>query len=148
MAFKFRLHSVLEHRRHLEELARHEFARRLGALRQSQNHLAWLDQEHFRVRAEFNQRQKKGIPTNDLVLVNEYLTVLRLQALRERARQNILTQEVDKARAKLVEATRARKVLDTLRERHLAAYQRAQLLAEQRLLDEVAVGAHRRRMSS
>ena len=148
MAFKFRLQSVLEHRQHLEELAKHEFARRLGALRQSQNHLAWLDQEHFQCRAEFNQRQAKGIATDELVLVNEYLTVLRLQAMRERARQNILTQDLDKARAKLVEATRDRKVLESLRTRDLELYQREQLMAEQRLMDEVAVGAHRRRSLS
>ena len=78
-------------------------------------------------------------------MANEYATVLRLQSLREQSRLPMLKMETEKARQKLMEATRGRKVLEILREKYLARYNREQLIFEQKLLDEAAAGGHARR---
>ena len=146
MAFVFRLQTVLEHRLHLEDLALNEFARRQRAQQECQRHIAWLGEELKRARLELAQREQEGMPAKDYILANEYVTVLRLQVMREQARLPMLEAASEQARLRLVEATRDRKVLETLRARHKAEYDREQLVAEQRLLDEVAVGAYTRRM--
>jgi flagellar FliJ protein len=145
MAFRFRLQSVLDHRRHLEDLALHGFAAKLGVQKECERHVAWLEQEHKRARQELNQREIKGMPANEFVLANEYTTVLRLQSLREQARLPMLKAETEKARKKLLSATRNRKALQSLRKRHLARYQREELQIEGRILDEAAVGSFVRR---
>lgn len=148
MAFVFRLQSVLEHRRHLEDKAFNVFALKLKAQQESERHIAWLGEELGRARRELAQREQEGMAAKDYILANEYVTVLRLQAMREQARLPMLQAQTEEARLKLVEATRQRKVMESLRDSHRAAYDREQLLAEQRLLDEVAVGAFARREPS
>jgi flagellar FliJ protein len=54
---------------------------------------------------------------------------------------------VEQARLKLVEATKERKALELLKEKHKARFLRQELLAEQRILDEVAITAFSRRES-
>ena len=145
MVFRFRLQAVLEHRRHLEDLALNEYAQKLTAQRQCQQQIDWLKQEHARARAELQVKERQGMPAKDFILANEYVTVLRLMAMREQSRLPLLEAEVAEARDKLRQATIDRKVMESLRERHLARWEREQLLNEQRLLDEAAVGAFVRR---
>ena len=148
MAFCFRLQSVLDHRRHLEDLALHGFAAKLGAQRECERQVAWLEEEHQRARQELNQRGIKGMPAKEFILANEYTTVLRLQSLREQARLPMLAKDTDKARKHLLLATRNRKALESLRKRHLARYQREELRHEGRILDEAAVGSYVRRQET
>ncbi len=148
MPFRFRLQSVLEHRAHLEEEALHHFARRLKAQKECERHIAWLEAEALRARQELQEVQVEGMPASEFQMLNEYATVLRLQALRERARLPMLAAQTDAARARLMEARRDRMVLDTLRQRHLARWQRRELKREQAQIDEAAIGRHLRRESS
>jgi flagellar FliJ protein len=88
------------------------------------------------------------MPAPQFQLANEYATVLRLQALREQARLPMLRAAVEAARAKLIEAQRDRKVLEALRDRHRLRWEREQLKAEQKMIDEAAVSAYIRRRSA
>lgn len=147
MGFVFRLETVLDHRRHLEDLALNELARRLKAQQDCESQIVWMHEELKRARQELTEREARGIRAQDYILANEYLTVIRLQAMREQSRLPLLRLETDQARAKLIEATRARKVLETLKDRHRAQWERQQLALEQKLLDEVAVGRFARRQA-
>ena len=145
MAFRFRLQPVLDHRAHLEDLALQEFALRLNQKREAEEHIAWLEEELGRARGGMGQPGGAGVSAADFQLANEYATVLRLQALRARARLPELEAQAEKARRKLMLARKDRLVLDTLKERHRRRHQREELLAEQRVIDEAAVSAHLRR---
>jgi flagellar FliJ protein len=147
MAFKFQLQAVLEHRRHLEDLAKAEYAEKIGAQNQIKQQIAWLEDEHKRAREEMHLNSAGGMPANDYILANEYATVLRLQSLREQSKLPMLEIEIEAARQKLLEATRNRKVLEKLREKHLARYNKEMLSFEQKLMDEAAVSAFTRRGS-
>ena len=135
----------MDHRVHLEDMARHAFAAKLGAQKQCEQHIAWLEGEHQRSRGEMKLYEVEGMQARDFVLANEYLTVLRLQSLREKARLPMLWAETEKARGLLIEATKNRKVLESLKERDLARWRSEQLKAEQKILDEAAVGAFTRK---
>ncbi|MGD8562093.1 MAG: flagellar export protein FliJ [Desulfarculaceae bacterium] len=145
MAFRFRLQSVLDHRRHLEDMAMAYLAEKLGAQKECENQLSWLAGELLRARDDLIQRETSGMPAKEYALANEYVTVLRLQVLRQKSRLPMLQADTEQARQKLVEATRSRKVLEILHNKHLARYQKQQLKMEQNILDEAAVGAYVRR---
>ena len=147
MAFKFKLQSVLDHRRHLEELAMNAFAETMRILHKTEEHIRWLEKEHSRARSKLHTPDGKGIAAKDYILANEYVTVLRLQSLRQQSTLPMLKHETELARQKLLEATRERKVLETLREKHLARYNKEQLAMEQKLLDEAATSGYSRRIS-
>lgn len=145
MAFRFRLQSVLDHRQHLEELAQAEFAAHLKTQRDCEAQIAWMEQEMKSRRRELAEREQAGMPAREFLLANEYVTVLRLVARREKERLPRLKAAAERARDKLVEAARDRMVLETLRNRHHEAYLKEQGRLEQTALDEVAVGAYVRR---
>ena len=143
MAFNFRLQSVLNHRLHLEEMAQAQLALRLQAQRDCENRIAWLREEMLRIRRNMLEQQaSQGMNASSFVLNNEYVTILRLQALREESRLPMIMQQVEDARLALVKAMQNRKGLEVLYERDKGEYHKAQLTAEQNLLDEVAVGAY------
>jgi flagellar FliJ protein len=148
MAFAFRLQTVLDHRAHQEDLAFNVFAQRQKRQQDCELQIAWMQEELRRARLELAEREVRGIKAQDYILANEYVTVIRLQLMREQARLPLLRLETEKARLNLVEATRARKILETLKTRHREQWERDQLMAEQKLLDEVAVGGFLRRQSS
>ncbi len=148
MGFVFRLETVLAHRRHLEDLALNELAKRLKAQQDCERQIAWMHEELIRARQELTEKESRGIRAQDYILANEYVTVIRLQAMREQSRLPVLRLETDQARARLIEATRARKVLETLKGHHRAQWEREQLALEQKLLDEVAVGRFARRQAT
>jgi flagellar FliJ protein len=147
VGFVFRLDPVLDHRRHLEDLALNELAMRLKAQQDCERQIAWMHEELNRARQDLAEKEIRGIRAQDYILANEYVTVIRLQAMREQARLPVLRLATEQARTKLVEATRARKVLETLKDRHRARWEREQLALEQKLLDEVAVGRFARRQA-
>ncbi|MCB2188217.1 MAG: flagellar export protein FliJ [Deltaproteobacteria bacterium] len=148
MAFKFRLESVLDHRRHLEDVAQAQFLVELKVERECEAHIAWLDQEVRRARLQLTSREKDGISGREYAQAGDYILVLRLHARRERDRLMRLKLRTDRARKKLMEATRERKVLDILKSKHHQEYLRQERLAEQKFLDEVAVQGFVRRQSS
>ena len=147
MAFKFRLQSVLNHRLYLEDMARSEMVLCIQAKRDCEDRILWLREEMLRIRRDMTEKEKNGINASSFILTNDYVTVLRLQALREEAKLPMINARVEEARLKLVKAVQNRKVLETLCDRDRGEYNRAQLAAEQNLLDEVAVGAYVRGQS-
>lgn len=147
MGFVFRLQTVLDHRLHQEDLALNELAKHLKAQQDCESQIAWMNEELKRARQELTEKEARGIRAQDYILANEYVTVIRLQTMREQSRLPLLRLNTEQARAKLIEATRARKVLETLKDRHRAQWEREQLALEQKLLDEVAVGRFARRQA-
>ncbi len=148
MPFRFRLQSVLDHRQHLEDLAFNAFALKQRAQMDCEEQIAWMRAEMERAREELYRREERGMLAQEYVLANEYVTVLRLQVLRNQARLPQLKAETDAARQLLIEATRQRKVLEILRDRHRQEYEAEQRAQEQRVLDEVAVGSFVRRQAT
>jgi flagellar FliJ protein len=144
MAFKFRLQPVLNHRLHLEDKAKAELGLCLQAQKQCEERIIWLREEMLRIRRNMTAREKTGMDANSFILNNEYVTLLRLQALREEARMPLLIAQSNQARSALVEAMQNRKALELLLERDKKEYEKALAAMERNLLDEVAVGAYAR----
>ena len=146
MAFKFRLQSVLNHRLHLEDIAKTEMAAQVQARNKCQQRIDWLQEEMKRYRQEMVEKEKRGMAAGEFIMANEYVTVLRLQIMREQSKIPLLDAQIEHARQKLVKAVQNRKAMEVLRSRDLEQYMQAQLKMEQNLLDEVAVGVFVRNM--
>jgi flagellar FliJ protein len=142
MAFRFNLQSVLEHRNHLKEMAMAGLAQCLEELRKCREQVEWLQEESRRSRLDLDEREKKGLSAREFILANEYLTVLRLHALREEARLPQLKTMVAEARQQLVEAQRKCRALEILRDRQKEQYLQELARREQLLLDEAAINGY------
>jgi flagellar FliJ protein len=147
MAFKFRLQSVLNHRLHLEDIAKNELGMRVQARNQCEQRILWLREEMGRVRRELAQKEQQGMNANDFIQANEYVTVLRLQALREQSKLPALQSDEGEARSMLLKAVQNRKALEVLLRRDKEDYDYAAMAREQALLDEAAASVYMREAS-
>lgn len=144
--FKFKLQAVLENRKFLEEnaenelaLAQSELAKRQKVLEECRNEIKELK------RAQKKKLSGGALNVNELVSLLEYSSVLSIREtnLIETIKQAEL--EVESRKEALIIARQNREALDKIREREHIKWRKSQLKAEQKLLDEMAIGIFRRK---
>jgi flagellar FliJ protein len=142
--FVFRFESLLRHRRHIEDARQRELAQHLrgrmildGQLRSMQQSIR--DSKH-QLGASLVGRVNLG----DIQQFARYSghTTLRARQIVEKLAE--VERQVESARAQLLEATRQRKALELLRDKHLAAWRKEQQRREDLELDEIATQAFAR----
>jgi flagellar FliJ protein len=143
--FKFRLDPLLRIRKHAEEDRKGALAQVQGKLNEqtarARRYDAMISQEHHALRdgllvGTLDPRRL----AHHRRYVNSMMRGL-VQTLCERAGTQ---KEADKARAKLIEAVKQRKVLEKLRERRQADWRSQQDRVERSVLDEMGLASSRR----
>ena len=139
--FAFKLDGVLRHRQRLEREAQRALAEKLAAAAGLQDQLKRLNDDL--VQSTNVLRSQHLVGSIDL----SYLTAHRRYTADVTRRGTLLMQKlalaqraVDEARRALGEAARQRKVLETLRETHLARWRAEQARRDLSQTDEVATG--------
>lgn len=139
MAYTFRLESVLNYRRNLEEVAQQKLARELVLLEEYRAALARFEAELVRLVEDLEQRKQKPMMAP--------LYTLYMQAI-DRKERDIAQQQrviaaqakaVERARGDLAERVKGRKVMEKARERDQEKYLREMLQKEQNASDEQMV---------
>ncbi|HEX9593852.1 MAG TPA: flagellar export protein FliJ [bacterium] len=139
--FVFRLQTVLEQRRLVEEQRREDLAHLGTAASGIRDEVHALDEEMRRTRRERQDLVVQG----DLArarLAEDYLHALTVRRRDRERRLADLAGEILKVRNALLAARRDHKAVETLRDRDLAAYQVEARRQEQRDIDEIASRRH------
>lgn len=133
--FRFRLEPVLDVRARAEQLKQRELAQAQAALEDARNRHASLVAEHAAVAASVRERHRDF---DAVELQNAYARLEFLTREIEHAQSESAVAQgvVDRARARLIVASKDRKVLETLKERRRAAHQQDESQLEQRTLDD------------
>lgn len=145
-AFKFRLQTVLDMRQREEEARGRELAEAMTALDQEQAKLSELRILEANALAEYHLLQKEG--RLDVQAIQWFQTYsMGLTASIQAQLQRIAQAEnrVAERRARLIEAARAKQVLDQLKTQARAEYQKAADLEEAKQMDEMATLRHVRK---
>ncbi|WP_029895812.1 flagellar export protein FliJ [Desulfohalovibrio reitneri] len=138
--FRFKLEKVLQFRRQAEEQAQQDLARARSRLREQEERLEGLlqalaDHEASRFgNAEMTQA--------DLWLWENYHRGLSQDVESSRVRRNRLAEEVERARAALIEKAKDRKVMEKLKEQQAEKHAREEQALEEKENDEVATILH------
>lgn len=132
---------------------------RLQEEREKQRAVAEIEMERRRLEDHLRSQQAH-VAAGKRELRDALTGALDMVSLREQARASIhverhgratvmklagLHQRMEKARAELIEATRARRAMELLREKRLAVWQDEQRRLEQNTMDELAVQRAARR---
>jgi flagellar FliJ protein len=140
--FEFKLETLLEHRRQLEDEAQRDLARHMRERMILQNQLRTMQQTIVAAK-----RDLAGdlIGRVDLDRVSQFArysgqTTQRAQAIVHR--MSALERQVDLARQKLLAATRDRRAIELLRNRQYEKWRDAQQRKEAVQLDELATQAY------
>ncbi len=138
--FKFRLESVLQVKTRREEIRQRELSTAERLREQAQQQLAeWQEQIAETMRFYREQLRKSFDPR----IAGDYYAYLNWLNRERTAAAALLRQreaEVAAAQARLVEASRERRMIEQLKEKALREYQFAELQAEINFLDELGTG--------
>lgn len=139
MTKPFRLESVRKYRSALEDQAQEELAR---SLRQKNRLLLSIDAQHADLQAqdrELKRRQQEGLSMAEIDLYETRINYCRQRCDELRSQLRTLDARIVRQREALVEAARARQVMDKLKEQQDATYRQEQEHMERRELDEISL---------
>ena len=145
--FNFRLQGVLNYRIQVEEARTLDLAKAKGVLLQVEEAL----QEHFgqqeNFRKEFARAQCVGgtVKAETLASYGVQWDALLAREKRLHVLEREATEEVERCRGVLLEASRERKLLENLKKRKWTAYIHETEREEQKALDEFSAIAHVRK---
>jgi flagellar FliJ protein len=142
--FNFRLETVLQHRRRIEEDCQRKLAAALADLEIEKRGLAGIENSRDRGREEYQQKLKSNMTASEMLLYQRYLDRLAFDIADQKSKVATAAQLVEKRRTELVAALKKRKVLDKLKEKQMTAAAKKGLKQEQDFMNEMAVIRHAR----
>ena len=140
-SFSFRLQTVLEQRRLVEEQRREDLARLRVASNAVKEEIHTVDEEMRRTRRE-RQRQMVNGDLRHARLAEDYLHALTVRRREREQHLATLADQITEARTALLAARRDHKAVESLHDRDRAIYQTEVRRQEQKDLDEIAARRH------
>lgn len=146
--FRFRLESVLNYRRTIEENLLKELSEGRRQLSLEEDRLKMMIFEKDRHINDLGSLQKGGVTLQieDIKLYFSYLNGLEIKIKNQGDIIKKCQERVDKKLVEVIDAMKNRKILEVIKERGYREYTREINLKEQRLLDEIAVNRFTRDM--
>lgn len=140
--FRFNLQTVLKVRRQNEKRHKQEYFDQKQKMLAERRRVEALEAEVRRAAAEARERESRYF---EVVLEQAYCDYLQLQEKRIRqGRESIrrMEEELQQRLQALIQARRAVRVLEQVRERRYAEYRKENRRSEQRFFDDMAVLRH------
>lgn len=144
MARPFKLEAVLNHRRHREETARKAYADAVRELRRQQGALSEMEKTRRDYRQTLREKQENGDLAVEILLYTRYLTRLDGEVGAQQKIVRALGQDKEQKRLTLMATLKDRKVMEKLKEHHLARLGKEERELEQKLLNDVAISRYQR----
>jgi flagellar FliJ protein len=137
--FAFRLETLLHYRKNLEEKEQAVLFQLFSRLQRESNHLQDLQEKHQETLEELTQMRAEGAVYGETTWFYLYLDRLRFEMRRSSERIRQLEQDIQEQKAVLVEASKKKKILDSLKTKEKKAFISALDKQEQKAVDEIVV---------
>jgi flagellar FliJ protein len=137
--FAFRLETLLHYRKNLEEKEQAVLFQLSSRLRRESSHLQDLQEKHQETLKELTQMRTEGASYGETSWFYLYLDRLRFEMRRSSERIRHLEQDIQEQKAVLVEASKKKKILDSLKTKEKKAFNSALDKQEQKAVDEIVV---------
>jgi flagellar export protein FliJ len=142
--FRFSLQALLRRREDVEQAARDEMMLRVSRQQQEQQKLDAFKNRRNETSVEMAEKQQEDTAYNELVYYRMYLDRLDLEIENSQRRLVRLKAEVEIQRKVLVEASKKRKTLSSLRDKKEKEFKLALEKTFQKEIDDIVVIRHKR----
>lgn len=139
MAERFKLHSVLNYRQSLEDQAQQQLAATQQQRRDTQERIQERQQAMQSYDRELRQRQQEGLTVAEMELFESRIQDSRRQIEAFRQQLHVLDRRIADQRKHLLDAARERQVMEKLRDKQNAEYEREVSRKERAVLDEISL---------
>jgi len=137
--FAFRLETLLRYRKNLEEKEQAALFHLLSMHQRESSHLEGLQRKHQEVLVELTEQRSTGADYGESSWFYLYLDRLRFEMRRSAERINRLERDIQEQKGILVEASKNKKILDSLKKQKKKAYVSAGEKEEQKSVDDLVV---------
>ena len=145
--FRFRFETVLQHRRTSEDACQRDLAKELRQRMILQDQLRQMQQTILASKRQLGDALIGRIEMPRIAQFARYSGQTTQRAHGLVARLATIEKRIDRERRRLVEATRARKAIEILRQRHYQRWLREQERRQTVELDDLALQAYSRRIA-
>ncbi len=136
--FSFSLQPVLDYRKTIEEALKREFSASQSVLQEDMRHLEVLVDKKDDCQDELAKKRTKDMGIQELSEYQNYLDLIMQNIRGQKVKIQADLKEIDEKRTQLTEASKKKKVLERLREKHLLLFMKTLDKWEQHFLDEIS----------
>lgn len=143
--FNFRMQTVLDVRKTIEDKIISEFSKHKKELQQETENLRIIQQQKEELIDSLRMIQDKKVHVSDIAMRSASIQRRRKEEeLQQEAVRNV-TKKVDEKRDELLEATKKKKAMEICKTKHFERYQSAEKILERAAIDEWVITGHNRR---
>jgi flagellar FliJ protein len=135
----FKLDQVLKYRKEMEKVSKLEFAEAKLELDNASSLLKCEEEKADRLNSEFMDRQQKGITGFEFQIYSRFSRKKSEDIKDQRANVGLLNHDVIKKRETLLDASKGKKMLETLEKKSSQARKREIAVKENHLMEENAL---------
>lgn len=136
---KFQLEQVLKFRRDMEKMRKQEFAAAKQELESANDLLEQHKTEIHRLAQEFNDKQAELHTIDELQSYVNFFAKKRDDILHQKEQIEYLDSVMNERREDLLDATKDKKVLESLKDKKIRLLQTEQSQKERSFLDEISI---------
>ena len=136
--FVFKLQSLLNYKKHLEQIARQEMAKTVAEVNTCEQQIQDLKDNRESSALRLDTLVEKGVDAKEFKLYHGFLTAVDQMIVDEKNRKFKLEKVLNEKRSILKKRTIDKKAMERLRDRRAEEYTREMLREEQKELDEIA----------
>ena len=138
--FQFKLESVLKHRIRLEDLEKKELADVFRELHEAHGVLKSLNEDFSRTQKSIEREESiKNLNIEKIVMYESYMLYCKRMTERQIIHIEQIDKRVEKKRQEFIKASKARRVIDRLKEKQYYAYMKEMDDKNQKFIDEMAI---------
>jgi flagellar FliJ protein len=136
--FRFRLETLLRVREQKEKMKQREFAEEVRKVTEVKNEISDIETAADAALDELGKKAKIEFDPREVVDYYRYIfNMQRYSASRNRVLDEMMV-EYEKKREELVAASREKRVMENLKDRHFKTWKREATREDQRIMDEIA----------
>lgn len=135
--YKFRLETVLQYRKHLEEKAQDGLSKKLTETEKEKSNLCRLKDERQRCIQELKVRESEGIAAPDYLMYQRYSEAFSGKIETCQKSLEAIREEVKEKRRLLMARSKDKKILECLKKRGKTHHQKEMNRLEQKFYDEM-----------
>jgi flagellar protein FliJ len=135
----FRLGQVLNYRKEMEKKRKQEFAEARQDLEDATDQLKREEDTVDRLNSEFMEKQQEGITADELQIYSSFFCRKSKDIKNQKTNVGLLDHEVNRRRESLLDASKGKKMLETLEKKSSISIRKEIADKENGLMEEIAI---------